>query len=206
VLRVWLVRHGQSESNAGIPSADPGESHLTALGRGQAERVATAIPEPPALIVVSPYRRAAQTAEPTIGRFPTVPHEEWPVQEFTYLGDFHHRATTAAERRPQATEYWRRADPHASIGGAESFADLIGRVRAMLNRLAGQPAGPVAVFTHGLFMRAVVWTLLTGGPADHAGMRAFHRFGESFIVPNGAVIGLGFPEGAAPLVLAGAAW
>src|SRR5262245_29085258 len=104
------------------------------------------MPEPPALIVVSPFVRAIETAEPTIARFPAVPREQWPVQEFTYLGDFHHRTTTSEQRRPVAIEYWRRADPTTSIGGAESFADLVGRVHALLYDLARQPAGPVAVF------------------------------------------------------------
>jgi probable phosphoglycerate mutase len=205
VLRVWLVRHGQSESNAGTPSARPGESPLTARGREEAERVATTIPKP-ALIVVSPYVRAAQTAAPTIARFPAVPHEEWPVQEFTYLGEFYDRLTTAEERRPRVVEYWRRADPHLAQDGAESFADLLGRVHALVERLSRQPAGPVAVFTHGTFIRAVIWTLVTGGTADHEGMRDFHRFHDRIAVPNGAVVGLGFPAGAPPLVLAGAAW
>jgi 2,3-bisphosphoglycerate-dependent phosphoglycerate mutase len=206
VLRAWLIRHGESESNAGAPSADPGASVLTAVGREQARRVAATLPEPPALIVVSPFVRAAQTAQATIDRFPDAPREEWAVQEFTYLGDFHHRTTTSAERRPVAVEYWRRADPHLTIGGAESFADLIGRANALVAGLARQPAGPVAVFTHGTFMRAVVWTLLTGGPVDHEGMLAFQRFADGIAVPNGAVIGLRFPDGAAPQVLLGSAW
>jgi 2,3-bisphosphoglycerate-dependent phosphoglycerate mutase len=206
VLRAWLIRHGESESNAGAPSADPGASVLTALGREQARRVAAALPEPPALIVVSPFVRAVQTAEPTIARFPAVPHEEWPVQEFTYLGNFHHRTTTSDERRPVAVEYWRRADPYMSIGGAESFADLIGRVRALVDGLAAQPAGPVAVFTHGTFMRAVIWTLLTGGPVDHGGMLGFQQFADGIVIPNGTVLGLCFPASGPPRVLAGSAW
>jgi 2,3-bisphosphoglycerate-dependent phosphoglycerate mutase len=40
VIRVWLIRHGQSESNAGLPSREPGASVLTPLGHWQAEQVA----------------------------------------------------------------------------------------------------------------------------------------------------------------------
>lgn len=203
MLRAWLIRHGESESNAGAPSADPGASVLTARGKEQAERLAAALPEVPSLVVTSPYRRAAQTAEPAIDRFPDVRREEWQVQEFTYLGDFHRRLSTSEERRPHVTAYWARADPHLSLGGAESFAELIGRVRDCLDRLIQQPTGPVAVFTHGHFMRAVVWTLLTGGTADHEGMRAFHRFAGRFAVPNCAMVELRFPDGAPPQVVAG---
>lgn len=206
MLRAWLIRHGQSESNAGTPSAEPGASPLTARGVEQAVGIAATLPETPALIVSSPYRRAAQTAKPTIARFPEVRREEWAVQEFSYLGDFHRRLSTSEERWPYVVEYWERADPHQSLGGAETFADLIARARSCLDRLAAQPAGPVAVFTHGLFMRAVAWLVLTRGTVDPDGMRAFHRFAEAIHVPNGAVLGLRFPDGDEPRLVFGAAW
>lgn len=206
MLRAWLIRHGESESNAGTPSAEPGISPLTARGRAQAEAVAAALPGTPALIVTSPYRRAAQTAEPTIARFPDVRHEEWPVQEFSYLGNFHRRMSTYADREPHVAEYWERCDPHLSLGGAETFANLIARAEACLDRLAEQQAGPVAVFTHGLFMRAVAWVVLTGGVADHDGMRSFHRFMVGFSVPNCASLGLRIPDGGPPVLVAATAW
>ena len=62
------------------------------------------------------------------------------------------------------------------------------------------------VFTHGKFMRAVVWALVAGAAADNPDMRAFHRFAGGFAVPNGAVVELRFPEGAAPQLVAGAPW
>ena len=86
MVRVWLIRHGQSESNAGLPSLDWRNIPLTELGRRQAERVAEVFADPPRLIVTSPYLRARQTAQPTIDRYPEAAFEEWPVQEFSYLG------------------------------------------------------------------------------------------------------------------------
>src|SRR5258708_7093166 len=124
-MRAWLIRHGESESNAGLPSAGPASSPLTSLGREQAAQVVRALAEPPALIVTSPYVRARQTAQPTIGAFPRSACQEWPVQEFTYLGDLRWRSMTASEREPYASAYWDRADPQHSSEGAESFADLI---------------------------------------------------------------------------------
>ena len=70
VVRVWLIRHGQSESNAGLPSADWQGIPLTELGHQQAERIAEVFADPPQLIVSSPYLRAQQTAQPTIARYP----------------------------------------------------------------------------------------------------------------------------------------
>jgi broad specificity phosphatase PhoE len=67
VVRVWLIRHGQSESNAGLPSTDWRAIPLTTLGRRQAEHVAGVFADPPQFIVTSPYLRASQTAQPNCG-------------------------------------------------------------------------------------------------------------------------------------------
>jgi 2,3-bisphosphoglycerate-dependent phosphoglycerate mutase len=191
LIRVFLIRHGESESNAGLPSADPGSAPLTADGHRQATQVARVIADVPALIVTSPYLRARQTAQPTISRFPRAAREEWPVHEFSYLGDLHGLASTAREREPRARAYWDRADPHAAAPGAESFAGLLSRTADFLSRLRAQESGPVVVFTHGLFMRAVAWTLLTGVTApDQDQMRGFRGFANRYLVPNAGVVEL----------------
>jgi 2,3-bisphosphoglycerate-dependent phosphoglycerate mutase len=79
VIRVFLIRHGESESNAGLPSADPGSAPLTAAGHRQAGQIARVLADAPALIVTSPYLRARQTAQPTIRRFPATACQQWPV-------------------------------------------------------------------------------------------------------------------------------
>ena len=196
MVRVWLIRHGQSESNAGLPSKEPGSSVLTALGHWQAHQVARAFAQAPALIVTSAYQRARQTAEPSVRRFPEAAFEEWAVQEFTYLGDLRKRAMTTAEREPYVQAYWERSDPKEASGGAESFAGLVRRSRDFLDRLSSQPRGPVAVFTHGLFMRAVAWSLISGVTApDAADMAGFHRFATGYRTPNGCVVELRYRPG-----------
>jgi probable phosphoglycerate mutase len=191
VTRVWLIRHGESESNAGLSSSVPGSSPLTALGRRQAERIAQEIPDVPALIVTSPFVRARQTARPTISRFPRAECQEWPVQEFTYLGELHGRTMTPPEREPHVQAYWKRSDPYDASGGGESFAGLLRRVTDCLSRLAVPRPGPVAVFTHGYFMRAVAWSLLTGvSTPDGQQMRNFRSFAHSYLIPNGSIVEL----------------
>ena len=60
-----LIRHGESEQNAGV--CDHPDSQLTAQGRRQAERVAVELAGRGDLStfvgIVSPYRRAQETAE-----------------------------------------------------------------------------------------------------------------------------------------------
>ncbi|XVQ14355.1 histidine phosphatase family protein [Spirillospora sp. CA-255316] len=191
--RTWLIRHGQSESNAGLPTDGPGSAPLTLLGRAQAERVADAFTEPPALIVSSPFVRARETAQPTRERFPGVPYEEWPVQEFTFLGGLHGPRTTNAERRPHSIAYWERCDPaYVNGGDGESFKDLITRTRDLVGRLTRRSGdGLVAVFTHGLYMRALIWSLSTGvTDPDAAAMGMFRHFLRGCSVPNGAILEL----------------
>jgi 2,3-bisphosphoglycerate-dependent phosphoglycerate mutase len=127
-LLAWLIRHAESEANFGLATAQPAETPLTERGWEQARRLAAWLDEPPSLIVTSPYVRTKQTAQPARERFPEVPHEEWPVQEFTYLSGLHGRLTTAAERRPLVEAYWLRADPHhVDSPGSESFAGVLRR-------------------------------------------------------------------------------
>ena len=182
MVRVWLIRHGQSESNAGLPSSDWRGIPLTELGHRQAERIAGVFADPPRLIVRSPYLRAQQTAQPTIVRYPGAACEEWPVQEFSYLRPLDGRATTSHERAPEVRGYWEQADPQRAEPGAESFAGLLG-----------------------IFMRAVAWHLLTGvtdpGPED---MRQFRRFTSLYPVPNGGVLELRYyPGESAPSLTGG---
>ena len=204
MIRVFLIRHGESESNAGLPSADPGSAPLTPEGRRQARQVARVLADLPALIVTSPYLRARQTAQPTISRFPAAACQEWPVQEFTYLGDLHGRTSTAGERRPYARAYWDQADPHHASPGAESFTGLLRRTADFLDRLTAQGSGPVVVFTHGLFMRAVAWSLLTGiTTPDQDQMRGFRCFANHYLIPNAGVIELRQADNDAPALLGG---
>lgn len=58
VIRVFLVRHGESASNAGLASGEPAAIPLTEVGHWQAGQVAEAIAEVPGLIVTSPFLRA----------------------------------------------------------------------------------------------------------------------------------------------------
>mgnify|MGYP003239349145 CR=1 FL=1 len=106
-------------------------------GRRQAEALTARIGFRPDLIVVSPFVRTRQTAEPLRQKYPDVPVEEWPVQEFSFLDADRCADTTQEERRPLAEVYFARNDPDYVDG--------------------------TVVFTHGNFMRAARLRL-GGGP------------------------------------------
>lgn len=163
-VTAWLIRHGQSIANAGGVTNDPATIALSERGQRQASVVADSFDRSPKLIVTSPFLRAQHTAVPSAKRFPTVPVIRWSVEEFTYLGRLHGRPTTSLERQTLVDAYWNAADPrYVDDEKSESFENVCDRARQFLGRLS-QHTGAVAVFTHGLFMRVVLWVILAGPP------------------------------------------
>jgi broad specificity phosphatase PhoE len=161
-VKVVFVRHGESTGNAGVPSFDLSKLQLTALGQAQAERTAADWKQRPTLIALSPYLRTHLTAQPTIQRFPDVPVEILPMEEFTYLDPSQWNGTSRQARLPHIEAYWGNADPsHCDGPGAESFETLLVRVRRTLQRFEALPADAlVYAFSHGQFMQAVRQSLL----------------------------------------------
>lgn len=194
-VTVWLIRHGESLSNAGGETTDPAMIPLSPTGERQADVVARVFDDAPELIVTSPFLRAAQTAQATVNRFPSVPVERWPIQEFTYLGSLHDRPTTGAERQPLVEAYWAAADPHyVDDEESESFVDVHARAAGFLARLSERDSGTVAAFTHGLFMRVVLWVIIAGDqPPTADSMRRFYTFRTTYLIPNCSIVTL-FPR------------
>lgn len=192
MTEIWFIRHGESESNAGLPTSDTAKIVLTPRGFAQAEHIANAFTRDPALIVTSPYLRAVQSAEPTIARFPLARLAEWPVHEYTYLSLASRHGTTLHGRRPLIDAYWERCDPHELDGeGAETFAELVARAEQTIERIKHLEDSFVAIFSHGLFMRTLIWVLLAGPiQVDSAAMRRYRGFVSGFSVPNGAIMKL----------------
>jgi 2,3-bisphosphoglycerate-dependent phosphoglycerate mutase len=184
--RILLVRHGQSVANAGGKTADHDANPLTELGRAQSRDFAERLDCKPTLFVTSPFQRAQQTADPLRRRFPDVPVEEWPIQEFTFLDPSRHSDTTEAEREPFATAYWQRQDHEYIDGpGAESFTLFLNRARAAIHRLISQiPGGCIVIFTHGYFMQAFRLATLFPNATDAELMANFLRFHLVNLIQN----------------------
>ena len=191
--QLHLVRHGESASNAGLATDSHDTYGITDLGRSQAEHFAKGWSDaPPGLVVSSRYVRTQETARPFMQRFPEVPHETWDVQEWTQLCPKHYRGTSHTQRLPKVRAYYDRRDPHYCDGeGAESFADLFKRVHAMLTKAEKRSEDVIAMFTHGHFMRAVLWSLLVEShPDTPKSMGRFVQFTDAFVIPNLAMLTL----------------
>jgi broad specificity phosphatase PhoE len=190
MTEIWFIRHGESESNAGLPTFDTATIALTPTGIAQAKHVVAAFTRPPSLIVTSPYLRAVQSALPTIERFPQARLEEWPVQEYTYLSLASRHNTTLHGRKPLIDGYWERCEPQYVDGdGAESFAALVVRAKQVMERIKRLDDDFVAIFSHGLFIRTLLWVLLAGPvEIDAAIMRRYRSFISGFSAPNAAIL------------------
>ena len=174
---IEFLRHAESAANAGLPSSDPSAIPLTAAGRFAAESAANDYDGPtPNLIVVSPFRRAQETAAPFRRRFAIALVEEWPVQEFTYCA--RRCGTSSAEdRRPLVEAYWGTATPETNDGpGAESFQDFIARVQTALEKLRNHSEQSILVVCHEMVIKAAMW-IETEKP-DLKAARAPQRFRE----------------------------
>lgn len=179
--RVSFVRHGESESNAGLPTDGPTLTALTERGHRQAGQFAADWLEAPQLVVTSKFIRTQQTADPFLSRFSRTVHERWDVHELTQLGTHRYKGTTHAERHPAVTEYWDRNDPDFVDGeGAESFNQFATRVLSSLQRVRSHYAQDIIIFTHGAFMQAVLYYVLRG----NLPMKEYFQFSAGFPIGN----------------------
>ena len=187
---IWLIRHAESLANIGGATSTPREIPLSDNGLRQADELAEAIDARPDLIIVSPYVRTQQTAEPLILRFPDVAVETFEIQEFTYLSISRCRGTDQQQRKPWADEYWQRSDPFYSDGDqAESFVEFLERTERFVNDLREREFELACVFTHEQFIKGLLWHSMGLAPVlDTASMSGFGKFALSFKMPNASLL------------------
>lgn len=192
---VFLVRHGLSQSNSGLPTSSPEIASLTQPGQDQAQCVADFFRDSEILIdriITSSYLRARETAMYTREIFPDAFFEEWKVQEFTYLSSLHKKLSTLEDRRPLVDAYWQALDPcKRNAEGSESFRDFVGRARNFLVRLQDLESRHIAVFSHEQFISAVLW-LIERQPQEISSraMQGFRTYFKRYPIANGEIIHL----------------
>jgi broad specificity phosphatase PhoE len=158
-LRVYLIRHGQTASNAAGVLQGHLPIPLNELGLAQAERLAfrAADLEPRVeRLFASDLRRAQETAEPIERCLGLVAELDtrWRERAFGPL-----EGTAVGD-----TEVWRAASGTLDPPGAESLDHLRQRVAAVMNALStGMRGGAVAVVTHGGVIRTALSLLASGG-------------------------------------------
>ncbi len=186
MTQFWLVRHGESESNVGLPDPTREGAKLTARGWQQVHRLVDYLPKPD-LIVTSPFVRARESADPLRKHYPHASQATWQVQEFCPLADKHYTNVAMQTRLPIFRAFFDIDDPHHRCApNTETFADGLQRVQTMFDELHASIDQHIVIFTHGTFLKMVLWQQLYRGEAR--GMAAFGAFQETFSFPNTAFI------------------
>lgn len=174
VRRLVMLRHGQTEYNAGSRMQGQLDTDLSDLGRDQAAAAAEVLAKrQPLLIVSSDLKRALDTAV-TLGDRAGIPVDVDQRLRETHLGDWQgltHLEVDAAA--PGARLAWRddaRWAPH----GGESRVDVAERSMPVVAELVAEqqewgidgPERPVVLVAHGGLIAALTAGLL-GLPVDN---------------------------------------
>jgi probable phosphoglycerate mutase len=172
--RLVMLRHGQTEYNAGSRMQGQLDSELTDLGRAQAVAAAEVLAKrQPLRIVSSDLHRAYDTAV-VLGERTGLPVEVDTRLRETHLGDWQgltHQQVDAVS--PGARLAWRDDATWAPRGG-ESRVDVAGRGRPLVAELIvaesewglDEPDRPVILVAHGGLIAALCAGLL-GLPVEN---------------------------------------
>jgi len=158
-LRLLLLRHGESASNAHPRAASLPEEQgdlLTPRGEAQARAAAVALRRRGATrLLSSPMRRAQQTAAIVAAELGLEVETHPGIHELREQGDF--GSLSPEEQRLRRWSEWMSEhadDPEHAPPGAESFNTVLGRVRRLKADLeAGEPGQSVLCVSHGIFIR-----------------------------------------------------
>jgi alpha-ribazole phosphatase len=186
-MRLTLIRHAQSVSNAGGLTQPHLGLPLTAHGHLQARALAATLAGPAAAVAVSRFVRAQQTAAPYCQRFHLDPQIDADLDEFSLIDAALIEGLDGAQRKPFVQAYWADPDLHRRLGEyADTFAEFVERVRRFQGRMDTLPDGTV-IFGHGVWLAMLQWHLEGHAVTDTAGMSAFREFQLQLPMPNCAV-------------------
>jgi len=165
-MRTWLLRHGESLSNAApdtIALPEYEGDRLSERGERQAEAAAERIADlDVARIVTSPLGRARQTAA-VVGKYAGLEPEVWEwTHELREPSDY-----PALSRQEQELQRWSNrmaasGDPERADGDGESFADLARRVERTRRQLVADDVDRTLLVGHGIFCRFMFAMTLLG--------------------------------------------
>ena len=186
-MRLTLIRHAQSVSNAGGLTQPHQAIPLTAHGHTQARALGATLAGPASAVMVSRFVRAQQTAAPYCQRFNLDPQVDGDLDEFSLIDAALIEGLDGAQRKPFVQAYWTDPDLHRRQGArADTLAEFVERVRRFQGRMDTLADGTV-IFGHGIWLAMLQWHLEGQGVTDTAEMRAFREFQLQLPMPNCAV-------------------
>ncbi len=177
-----LVRHGETDDNKNLVFQGQEGSTLNARGREQAGRLGARLASArarPAALYTSDLARASETAAIAGRALGLSPVADAGLRE-VFLGAWQGLThTQIAERFPDEWAAW-RAGRDVRRGGGETYAELMARMVAAIERIArahASPAGPpgdaVLVVSHGAALKTFAGHVLGMGPGSAEWLRSF---------------------------------
>lgn len=164
--KFYLIRHAQSESNAGHAIRPNHEIALTDLGWQQAAELSgwlhAHVPTPDK-VFVSSYIRTHQTAKPYLDKMGIAPIAIEDLREFNYLDYEHIKDLNMPQIIKMADEFWATGDKtHTDSPSTDSFVNLVTRIKSVRDSFLELPEGTYVVFTHGMWLGMLMWQLMHG--------------------------------------------
>ncbi len=153
---LYLIRHGETEYNKRKVYYGATDCELTALGREQARALAAAFHDIHLdLAIVSPLRRAQETADIILGKKTTLRESEPRIREMNF-GIWEGKYYKDLQGDP-AYEAWMADWENVRPPQGESHNDVVARVSDFYENLKQRPEKDVALICH----NAVLMILLT---------------------------------------------
>jgi broad specificity phosphatase PhoE len=152
---IYVARHGETEWNRQGRYQGRQDSHLTQIGRLQAEALARALRERPvARIIASPLARCVETAEPLARELCLALETDPRLLEIAH-GDWEGRLRSEIARDdPDTWRLWREAPERVHFRGGESLADVLLRWRSFTRDFSGNDEA--VVVTHDAVVRLAI--------------------------------------------------
>jgi probable phosphoglycerate mutase len=158
--RIYLARHGQTFHNAGAGDSYEDADRLSELGWEQARRLGRLLVDRGVrAVITSPLRRARETADGVNEALGCPIEQDEQLREIV--------PPSHLEGGPeQEAEHWsiymarHSEDRGYSVGGAESFADVMRRVRSVVTSFDERECA--LVVSHAGFLRFVIGYLAWG--------------------------------------------
>lgn len=161
----YLIRHGETDWNAGNLVQGWSESDLNEKGRRQADLLAQRLARPeerPTALYSSPLRRAAQTAEPTVRALGLEPAYDDGLMEMRCGSWEGLNFDDIRSGRREEFLSWATSPDNPIPGGGESIRDLYNRASKWMQGIVAthNDEDRIAVFTHGGVTRMLLAFLL----------------------------------------------
>ncbi len=164
-VELYLARHGQTDWNLAKRIQGSTDNPLNAKGREQAAALGAALSGlEPARIVTSALARARETAAIA---FPGRPSEPLAGLNERSFGRFEGMDESKASADELEAFKRRSRDPEDALDGGESLSSQAARVAKTVREiLAGTPAGPIVIVSHGGVTPLILGSLLGLAPAE----------------------------------------